>query len=55
MMGNSLQTLVRSAKVGQKNLENMEPIQYKNLMLKMLDGLHPSNTFIFDRMTRDER
>jgi len=55
MMGNSMQLLVRSRKVGQKTLESMEKLQYKNLMIKMVDNLHPSNTYIFDRMTRDER
>jgi hypothetical protein len=55
MMGNSMQLLVRSRKVGQKTLESMEKLQYKNLMIKMVDNLHPSNTYLFDRMTRDER
>lgn len=55
MMGNSMQTLVRSRKTGQKLLNSMEPIMYKNLMVRMVEKLHPSNTYLFDRMTAHDR
>ena len=55
MMGNSLQTLVRSRKTGQHLLTSMEHVQYRNLMIKMADGKQTHDTYFFDRMTREDR
>jgi hypothetical protein len=51
MMGNSLQTYVRSLQVSRNTLKSMEHVQYKNMQLKMIDALHPTKTYIFDKMT----
>lgn len=51
MMGNSLQTYVRSQQVPSSTLKSMHHVQYKNMQLKMMDALHPSKTYIFDKMT----
>jgi len=51
MMGNSLQTYVRSKQVATSTLKSMHHVQYKNMQLKMIDALHPAKTYIFDKMT----
>ena len=55
MMGNSLQTFVRATSGSPRTLQTMTEFQFKTMNLKMLDELHPGNTYLFDTMTREDQ